>query len=478
MSMPSRTTPMLPCPDSTPRKAGLARRAAHIAFALGLSTALGCTSHTQVQVDRNPTADFGTGATIIMPGQSVPMPDPERPFENSNITSIGGARSNGGAQREMKSQPGFLNKLLSIPAGIVAAPVAAVAGALSGDEEKEAEQQSSSRSTSTPGASTGAATPNQSGAPSQNATIVPGQPAPQSRDPHQNLESARLNGMERELASRGAHPRGAAPPIPLPIPLPAPGAFQQDAPGQAPRTLSIADELAILQASVQPKARPEDIARSTTSDAGPKPESGGVADQVGDRDGDGRPDHWVYRHLGKKVRELFDENGDTAPDRTVYYDAQGEQRSVEEDRNLDGRLDSWVEFRDGNMARQRRDTNHDGFLDTWTFYRSGTIAREEQDLNGDGFRNRMAFYEEGRLTREREDRNGDGRIDRVTLYDAEERVLQRDEDQDGNGLIDTRSYYESGRLSRRELIEEQANDSVEPETLTEPEWSTGSSEAG
>ncbi len=484
----------------SPRGRGSLHVFSRTSLALAMAVSVGCTSTQDKSVERNPARDFGAGATLIMPGQSVPMPDPNRPWEGSNVTAIGGTRSASERRDVQENRPTFLQNLVKAPAALIAAPAAAVANAVKGPNQQVSSSSGSGGSSSS---SSGSAPPQveSENAPPQNTlkeTYGPtaqsqGQPqtqnteppntlkgkfqrpAPSSGDPHQAIETARLSNMERELASRNTGPSSSLPPIPLPIPQ-GPQARDEAPAPRAPVSLSIADELAILQASVQPKARPEDIARAGASKGAPA-RSGGVADQVADRDGDGRPDHWVYRHQGKKVRELFDENGDTAPDRTIYYDARGEQRSVEEDRNQDGRLDSWVEFKDGAMARQRRDTDHDGFLDTWTFYRNGEIAREEQDLNGDGFRNRMAFFEGGRITREREDRNGDGRIDRVTLYDEQEKVRQRDEDQDGNGLIDTRSYYENGRLSRRELIEETLTDTVEPETLTEPEWDTGTSEA-
>ncbi|MCP3983159.1 MAG: hypothetical protein GY723_02160 [bacterium] len=433
---------------------------------------VGCTlacahGDTEQGLERTPTFDFGVGAKVLLPGQSIPMPDPNQPRAGSpgagEITFLGGSKSvERTERRKVFGANPSLKQAAKIPAAVVAAPVAAAVGAAKGAGQNQ--QQSTG--------------PNQSQSQTSGGAVPPGSaPLPQApatpTDPHRAIENARLAELERQLDPLSG---GAVPPIPIPIPGASPGTGSEPTrhASVAPtgRSFSIADELAVLQAALPPKARPEDLAQARNSESTSEtaPRRGGVADEVSDRNGDGRPDRWVYRHNGKRVRELFDEDGDSAPDRTVYFDPEGSQQSVEEDTNLDGRLDSWAEYRKGEMARQRRDTDFDGFLDTWIFYREGQITREEQDLNGDGFRNRMAFYANGKVVREREDLDGDGRIDRVTLYDGQQRIRRRDEDQDGDGLIDTRSYYENGRLSRRELLEEMLQESVDPETLTQPAW--------
>ena len=437
------------------------RQTVSILLTVALATGLACAhGKREVHSERTPNFDMGVGATVLMPGQTIPMD--RAAGAGGNLTFLGGAGLEQQQTRRQATTPNMLgSEALKVPGAVLGAPLLPAAKVVEAMRGKNGESQSQSSG----------------GSPATGATAQPPAPA----DPHQAMESARLLDLERELASRGAGGLSGMPPIPLPIPLPAPSSATEAAPQQyASRTpttgrgLSIADELAVLQAAIPPKLRPEALAGVRTGSAPAPLQRGGVADQVSDRNGDGRPDHWVYRHAGQKVRELFDEDSDSAPDRTIYYDpTSGKEQSIEEDTNLDGRLDLWIEYRYGQMSRHRRDTDFDGFLDTWIFYRDGLIAREEQDLNGDGFRNRMAFYENGLLVREREDQDGDGRVDRVTLYDDQERVKQRDEDQDGDGLIDTRSYYEAGRLSRRELLEDALRESVDRETLTEPVWDSG-----
>jgi hypothetical protein len=455
---------------------------------IGLLLAAGCGSgKRQLAVDREPVTNYGVGATILMPGQALPMPPdpgsvtpgtPSTP--QTNIQMLGGAsvdvqrwesrdqnlgtkaveetrqgrqgtwQSQGGAPTPRpggptgRIQPPLLLRIVAAPIMLMAWPFKKLADALDPDEPAPS-----------------AALPAPAAAP----------PAARPADAQAAWEAAQLEALEREVDRQQT---GAAPPAfeaeradpPPPAPPPAPG-----------RRLSIQEELAALQAPVPPRLRPEDrVARVTGAAEPPTP---GLADRVRDRDGDGRPDLWAYHDAaGRPTRELLDENRDGTPDRTVWYDpATGREQRVEEDTNLDGRVDSWVEFRDGQVARQRRDSNHDGFLDSWSFYRDGALVRQEEDLDGDGFRNRVVLYEGGRLAREREDRDGDGRVERVTHYDASERVARRDEDTDGDGLVDVRSVYEDGRLLRRELVDADARESLEgDEELTSAAWSSGPEE--
>jgi hypothetical protein len=247
--------------------------------------------------------------------------------------------------------------------------------------------------------------------------------------------------------------------------------------------LRIADELAALRSGAAPApATGANTAADPvlgTKPALARPVPAPPADRVLDRDGDGRPDHWVHLKDGQVARELFDDNADGSPDRSVWRDpVTGHEQRVEEDRNADGRPDLVAEYKDGQLARVRRDADFDGAPDGWSFYRAGQLVREEQDPDGDGFRNRVALYQNGRLASEREDRDGDGRVDRLTRYDGDERVAQRDEDQDGDGLVDARAFYEAGRLVRRELVSETPGDAtLDEEDLSSAAWSVDEGEA-
>jgi hypothetical protein len=460
-----------------------------VLLAAGLLVGPGCGSgKRQVALDREPVTNYGVGARILKPGEALPMPpDPgsvtpgvpstapqtniqmlgsasvdvqrfERRDQNLGTNAVDEARqgtvtgrsqSGSGplASRSASSrvEPPLLLKIVAAPFALAIWPFKKLAEAVSGDDPDPA-----------------------ASAPASSADPATAQPA----DAQAAWEAAQLEALEQEVDRQHAAPTPPAPQAGAPV---APPVAAPPAPG---RRLTIADELAALQATVPPRARPEDRVARVTGAA--QPSAPGLADRVRDRDGDGRPDLWSYHDAnGRPTRELLDENGDGTPDRTVWYDAaSGQEQRIEEDTNLDGRVDSWVELRAGQPARQRRDTNYDGMADSWSFYRDGVLVRQEEDPDGDGFRNRVVLYDAGRIVREREDDDGDGRVERVTHYDASERVARRDEDTDGDGLVDVRSIYEAGRLLRRELVSADAHESIEgDEELTSAAWSSGPEDA-
>jgi len=466
---------------------------------LGLLACVGCAySNRSVDDDDNPVFNTGVGARILLPGESsamppthprhqlpggvpvpgqasargpqgqplpAPSPVPSRsiggaptstvqqgPGSTSSssggggITFIGGSEIDEDTHTEIRQEPKWLKYLLA-PIAIAAYPYTATWNAITRDD----------------------------GPPPPRAGADPA-PTALSRPPAVDLQTAhersQLEALEREIAGQAK----GQPPVPDPMRAPR---FHRPAPAGD----SISAELAALQRGIPPKiageaepvgAEPQgEGAQSETQPSRPR-QRGGVADQVTDRNRDGRPDHWIYRHAGQRVRELFDENADGAPDRFLFYQAEtGEKTREEEDSDSDGLVDSWIEYRNGKIARHRRDTNGDGFLDTWSFYRAGELARQERDLDGDGFRDRVGFYDAGRLVREEEDRNGDGRPDRVTRFDSQERIEQRDEDRDGDGVVDLRSFYSEGSLVRRELVEEISEEAIEEDALTSTAWSEG-----
>jgi hypothetical protein len=261
-------------------------------------------------------------------------------------------------------------------------------------------------------------------------------------------EKARLKELERQLG-RGVGPSG-------------PGAAGTTGPALGSESApTIAEELAALRggrSSPAPIGQEHRVAsKPSPREPVPSSESPAVADRVEDRDGDGRPDFWVYRRDGRVVRERFDDDGDQTPDRSVFYDPQTEQRvRIEEDANRDGQVDTWTYYQHGQLVRRRVDRDGDGNVDAWTFYAGEQIQRHEEDTDSDGFRDRVDFYQGGVLARREEDSNGDGRPDRITEFDTSGAPSRVEEDRDGDGRVDVRSHYHEGRLSRRELLTELA----------------------
>jgi hypothetical protein len=81
-------------------------------------------------------------------------------------------------------------------------------------------------------------------------------------------------------------------------------------------------------------------------------------------------------------------------------------------------------------------------------------------MDGDGSRDRAEVFESGKLARRTEDLDGDGRPDRTTRFDAEGDAVETEEDKDGDGEIDVRSFYSDGRLVKRQLLDEEAQEAT------------------
>ena len=420
---------------------------------------LGCPAfnHRDRNIDRTPVMNSGAGASIIYPGQTAPAhpgnqyPRAVQPGSNAttssrsggpgtaggsanveragsapepggHFTMIGGTEVDEKRNQKISEEPIYW-KYLTAPFAVVAAPFAYAYEGLRGEPEP------------------GPPVP----------TAADRNPAPEPAAPVRDYESSRLEDMQRELARRQAaqHPAQPAPPR------------------VARPTFSIADELQALERAaeapepVSAPVRPEPSPRVAPAPSAQRPlrAAAGQAPLVTasghvDRNGDGATDHWIFREAGEISRELFDEDFDGSPDRTLHYDPQSHRVvAVEEDSNLDGRVDSYAALRDGQVIRRRNDADADGAVDTWSFYRDGALTRLERDASGDGFRDRIAHYDGGVLQREEEDGNGDGQPDLVTYYGADERVIRVEEDADGDGQLDVVSHYENGRLKRRELLD-------------------------
>ncbi len=213
---------------------------------------------------------------------------------------------------------------------------------------------------------------------------------------------------------------------------------------------SLGEELAALERA---------LGQASTSPEGASARGGPLlpARDVADRNGDGKPDLWVYYDGQKRMREVLDENHDGRADRVLHYQDGTALVRSEEDLDGDGRMETVSLYDAGQIVRKRTDSDGDGQSDSWSFFKAGELARHELDRNRDGFRDLVLIYQAGQLSREEEDRNGDGRPDLVTHYRNGE-VTERHEDLDYDGTTDVASYYEDGKLVRRELTSEQVLD--------------------
>lgn len=218
----------------------------------------------------------------------------------------------------------------------------------------------------------------------------------------------------------------------------------------APRA-AIGDELAALERSLSRRGgatAPVEAAPTSNRPLLPR-EPGLGAPEPRDRNGDGRPDEWIYSANGRPVTDALDDDFDGRVDRIRHYDAKGRLVSSDEDLNGDGVTETTSLYEDGQLARRRTDSDGDGQADTWSFYRGDELLRTEIDKNGDGFRDEITVYSHGKVEREEVDRNGDGRPDAVSLY-RDGQLDEKREDLDFDGTPDVVSHYKNGKLVSRE----------------------------
>ena len=469
-------------------------------------------------VDRNPIANTGAGASIIYPGRGVPTfqsggqygprggvigtgqrreagvgGDPQATAAGGGggttnqsgngspgsgggtVSFLGGSELDEVSHKSYKNEP-YIVKALALPFAMMAVPFKAAYDAARGEAEPGPEVPRPAQTSHLP-ESTSPQQPNHDlgRAPqAANASPVRQRPPAASNSRPRDYESVLLEKMERELEERGAtrsSPRLAGS-------------------GTASPVLSFADELEELQrmapaprGSVVPTVAPTQNARyaslqprdprhraNVPTQASP---AGGdspfaksaltSASGIVDRNGDGRIDHWLFRNNGRLEREILDDNFDGQGERTIYYDVASNQVThIEEDFDHDAMVDSWTNYRDGRVIRRRSDVDRDGVVDSWTYYRDGEISRHERDTTGDGFRDHVGYYRGGVLDFEEQDHDGDGRSEVTVRYDAREQIIGREEDLDGDGSVDLISHFENGKLTSREILDPSALDRSAP----------------
>ncbi|MBW2413017.1 MAG: hypothetical protein JRG76_00785 [Deltaproteobacteria bacterium] len=250
---------------------------------------------------------------------------------------------------------------------------------------------------------------------------------PRPSHPQDVAEQTRL---ERENAEMAEALRRSARPEPEPM--------------YTANSNAIHDELAALERSLGRSPSPAPSRSASGSPVTSQPR------RHADRDADGRSDVWSETAADGTRRETLDENGDGRVDRVNFYDAEHRLAKSEEDLDGDGRLETVSKYEGGELTRRTADQDGDGRPDSWTHYEAGEMVRHEVDQDRDGLRDLSMIYSSGELVREEQDRNADGRPDLISHYRNGE-VIEKAEDTDYDGHPDLRSFYEHGRLVRREV---------------------------
>jgi hypothetical protein len=116
-----------------------------------------------------------------------------------------------------------------------------------------------------------------------------------------------------------------------------------------------------------------------------------------------------------------DTNLDGAKDVMRTYTDKGEPLNELADTNFDGKVDTWITFARGRIAKVQLDKSGRGQPEEVKFYVGGKLARAQRDTNKDGKPDQWEIYDEGRLQRLGVDLDFDGRVDR---WDRDEIALR------------------------------------------------------
>lgn len=155
----------------------------------------------------------------------------------------------------------------------------------------------------------------------------------------------------------------------------------------------------------------------------------------------------VYQVVGtgedrRKVivcREV-DTNLDGIKDMFRTFGDKGEALREEADTNYDGKIDTWITFASGRIAKVSLDNDGDGTPEEWKYYGGGQLSRVERDTNKDGKSDIFEFYLKGQVERIGVDVDFDGHVDRWDhdelqrrMADAADKATERSSGATGAG---------------------------------------------
>jgi hypothetical protein len=126
-----------------------------------------------------------------------------------------------------------------------------------------------------------------------------------------------------------------------------------------------------------------------------------------------------------------DTNLDGVKDVVRTYNEKGETLQEQADSNYDGKIDTWLRFARGRIAKGEIDSDHNGRPDEVHFYMRGKLSRVQRDSNGDGRPDIWEIYADGVLNRMGVDLDYDGHVDRWDrdeLARREAEIKQRQEE--------------------------------------------------
>jgi hypothetical protein len=191
---------------------------------------------------------------------------------------------------------------------------------------------------------------------------------------------------------------------------------------------------------------------------------------------------------GRSDREVIESNGPGAsiPNVRRVFGILGEgddRRRVlfcrEIDTNLDGRKDVVRTYNDkGDAVDEQADSNYDGKVDTWIRFSAGRIAKVELDRNGDGKPDETRYYVKGKISRAQRDTNFDGKPDVWEVYsdgqlerigsdlDFDGHVDRWDRDEVAHRVADEKEREEAEKAEKAEAEKKKAEAEADKPPLT------------
>ncbi|MDP6075041.1 MAG: hypothetical protein QGI26_08635 [Myxococcota bacterium] len=152
----------------------------------------------------------------------------------------------------------------------------------------------------------------------------------------------------------------------------------------------------------------------------------------------------------KVVKRSLDADRDGNPEQVRYFDQKsGKLIRKEQDRDYDGKIDSWTVYEADRVVSRNLDNDGNGKLDVWEFYAQGRMTRREVDRDGDGVRDAFYTYSGDELVQEHHDADNDGKPDLRVTYESRRRVAT-EEDTDRNGAMD--SWTRWAAIGDREIM--------------------------
>jgi hypothetical protein len=256
-------------------------------------------------------------------------------------------------------------------------------------------------------------------------------------------------------------------------PAPDPGANPLDAP-DAPVTRELPERLFESQEVTIPPGRWQNqrelhvVRRDLDIDRDGQPEeiryvdpaTGALIRSEQDLDYDGTMDAWITYENGEVAVRVLDTSGDGRSDVWERY-ANGRMNARTLDQDADGVKDTFYRYEGDQLVEKLRDANNDGTIDKVEAYRDRHRLHTEEDRSLNGWMDTWTRYRvvEGRevvASIERDSRDH-GKPDVVETYetsDGQTRLARKEEDVDGDGTVDIVSIYEDGKLVQRAISDE------------------------